>query len=92
MIAVKLREAMERYRRLAGSRMTYRQLSGLTGISESTLQSIAARRDYNTTLDTVDKIAAALDCPLEVLLERVPESHVEQPLRATGEEGATDER
>ncbi|MBL8636197.1 MAG: helix-turn-helix transcriptional regulator [Myxococcales bacterium] len=70
MIVVRLREAMERFRRLAGFRMTYKQLSEKTGLSESTLQSIAARSDYNTTLDTVDRIAIALNCPLDDLLEQ----------------------
>lgn len=73
MIAVRLREAMERHRRLTGHRVTYRHLAELTGISESTLQSIAARRHYNTTLDTVDRIAVALQCPLGELLEHLPQ-------------------
>ena len=92
MIAVKLREAMERYRRLTGHRMTYRQLAAATGVSESTLQSIAARRDYNTTLDTVDRIAVALDCPLDVLLERLTDAPSEQPMLAAEGDGATDGR
>ncbi len=92
MIAVKLREAMERYRRLTGHRMTYRQLSAATGISESTLQSIAARRDYNTTLDTVDRLAAALDCPLNVLLERLADAPSEQPTLTAEGDGAADGR
>ena len=84
MIIVRLREAMERFRRLAGFRMTYKQLSEKTGISESTLQSIAARSDYNTTLDTVDRIAIALDCPLDDLLEQQQHSNFgKQPLGAT---------
>lgn len=74
MIVVKLREALERHRRLTGQRITYRELATLTGVSESTLQSISARREYNTTLDTVDRIATALDCPLDVLLEQMPRS------------------
>lgn len=72
MIAVRLREAMDRFRRRTGRRITYKRLAEKCGVSESTLQSIAARRDYNTTLDTVDRIAVALDCPLDVLLEHVP--------------------
>lgn len=77
MIAVRLREAMERYRRRTGRRMTYRQLAGVTGVSESTLQSIAARHHYNTTLDTVDRISVALDCPLAELLEQMPDLNVQ---------------
>lgn len=90
-IAVRLREAMERFRRRTGCRITYKQLSEKTGISESTLQSVAARRDYNTTLDTVDRIATALDCPLDLLLEQISEpspraavSEVLEPQPMTG--------
>lgn len=72
MIAVKLREAMERYRRRTGRRMTYRALAQATGVSEYTLQSISARPGYNTTLDTIDRIATALECPLAELLEQLP--------------------
>ena len=82
MIVVRLREAMERYRRLTGHRMTYRRLAELTGVSASTLQAIAARKDYNTTLDTVDRIARALQCPIGLLLEQVEERsnlHTQQP-------------
>lgn len=86
MIVVRLREAMERFRRLAGLRMTYRQLSLKTGISESTLQSIAARREYNTTLDTVARIAMALDCPLDYLLEMQPLSSAEKQSATTEEQ------
>jgi DNA-binding Xre family transcriptional regulator len=72
MIVVRLREAMEQHRRRTGSRITYRQLAQMTGVSESTLQSISARRHYNTTLDTVDRIAVSLACPLADLLEHIP--------------------
>ena len=72
MIVVHLREAMERYRHRTGQRMTYKQLSSLTGVSESTLQAIVARPRYNTTLDTIDRIVAALGCSVGELLEHVP--------------------
>lgn len=90
MIAVRLREAMERFRRRTGHRITYRQLAEKTGISESTLQSISARADYNTTLDTVDRIALALACPLELLLEQQTEAAVESGRTHEHEFVATD--
>jgi transcriptional regulator with XRE-family HTH domain len=77
MIVVKVREAMERWRRQTGQRMTYRQLSVLTGLSVSTLQSVAARKGYNPTLDLVDRIATALNCPLPLLLEQIPNASEE---------------
>ena len=73
MIAVRLREAMERHRRRTGKRITYRDLAALTGLSTSTLQAISARPAYNTTLETVDLLCQALDCSVGDLLERMPE-------------------
>ena len=66
---VKLREAMEAYRRRHGERLTYDSLSAMTGISVDTLQSLAARPGYNTTLTTVEKLCKALECSPGDLLE-----------------------
>lgn len=68
-ISVKLREAMESYRGRTGTRLTYSSLADLTGISEDTLQSLAARSDYNTRLSTVARLCEALDCTPADLLE-----------------------
>jgi len=72
MIVVHLREAMERYRLRTGHRMTYRELAGRTGVSESTLQAIASRPRYNTTLATIDRIVETLECSVGDLLEYMP--------------------
>ena len=66
---VKLREAMEAYKRRNGVRLTYESLSAMTGISVDTLQSLAARPGYNTTLSTVEKLCKALQCSPGDLLE-----------------------
>lgn len=71
MIEVRLREAMERYSARTGERMTYRILAERTGISRSTLESIASRGDYNSSLQTIDKLCEALGCtPGELLTRR----------------------
>ena len=68
MIVVKLREALERYKTRTGSKLTYEGLATMTGIAVSTLQSIAARSTYNTTLSTIEKLCVALQCePGELL-------------------------
>jgi len=69
MIHVKLREAMEAYRRRTGIRVTYDVLAERTGISVATLQSLAARPEYNTRLSTIEKICRALECSPGDLLE-----------------------
>jgi len=69
MIYVKLREAMDAYRRRTGVRLTYEAIAERTGISVATLQSLAARPGYNTTLSTIEKLCHALECAPGELLE-----------------------
>lgn len=66
---VKLREAMDEYRRRTGERMTYDLLSQRTGLSRPTLESLASRDSYNTTLNTISKVCRALGCGPGDLLE-----------------------
>jgi putative transcriptional regulator len=74
MIAVKIREAMERYRWRTGQRLTYERLAERTGLAKGTLEAIASRPDYNTTLATLEKLCIALECSPGDLLELVPSS------------------
>ena len=69
MIRVKLREAIEAYRRRTGIRLTYTRISKLTGISVDTLQSLATRPSYNTRLSTIEKLCRALRCQPGDLLQ-----------------------
>ncbi len=71
MIAVKLREAMERARRLTGERVTYEKLADRTGLARATLEAIGSRPAYNTTLATVEKLCRAFECTPGDLLELV---------------------
>ena len=71
MIAIKLREAMEAYRRRTGERLTYESVAKLTDIAQTTLQSIGSRDDYNATLATIEKICWALDTTPADLLELI---------------------
>lgn len=68
MIEVKLRDAMKRYQRRTGERMTYQLLADRTGLARPTIESIATRLGYNASLSTIDKICTALDCSLGELL------------------------
>jgi DNA-binding Xre family transcriptional regulator len=72
MIVVKLREAMERYRRRTGVRLTYERIAERTGLSKGTLEAIASRPDYNPTLATVEKLCLVLECTPGDLLELLP--------------------
>jgi DNA-binding Xre family transcriptional regulator len=69
MLRIKLRDAMEAYRLRTGGKLTYESLSMLSGLSIATLQSMAARPHYNTTLATVGKLCIVLGCQPGDLLE-----------------------
>ncbi len=71
MIAIKLREAMESYKRRTGERMTYEILAERTGIGHGTLRTIGSRDDYNATLATVETICRALGATPGDLLEMI---------------------
>lgn len=77
MILIRLRQAMEDYAVCHGERMTYEELARRTGLARATLEAIGSRPHYNTTLNTLDKLCAALRCEPAALLiyqpERVPE-------------------
>ena len=78
MIRVKLREAMVAHRRRTGERMTYERLAQATGLSRRTLESLASRPGYNSTLDTIAKLCRALGCrpsDLLVLDSERPDEH-----------------
>jgi DNA-binding Xre family transcriptional regulator len=74
MLRIKLRDAMEAYRQRTGQRLTYEALSERSGISIATLQSMAARPNYNTTLSTVGKLCIVLGCQPGDILELSSES------------------
>lgn len=68
-LRIRLREAMEAHRQRTGTRMTYQTLAEASGLSVSTLQSLAARPTYNTRLSTIARLCAALRCQPGDLLE-----------------------
>lgn len=69
MLHIRLREAMDAHRKRTGIRFTYRMLAELSGLSISTLQSLAARPSYNTRLSTIERLCVALQCQPGDLLE-----------------------
>jgi DNA-binding Xre family transcriptional regulator len=69
MMHIRLREAMEAHRKRTGVRFTYQTLAEASGLSISTLQSLAARPSYNTRLSTIERLCIALGCQPGDLLE-----------------------
>ncbi len=69
MIVVKLRDAMEAYRRRTGQRMTYVRLAERTGIAHSTMRTIGSDLTYHPTLANIERICKALEVSPGDLLE-----------------------
>ena len=71
MIAIRLREAMEKYKRRTRDDMTYDILVERTGIGHGTLRTIGSRDDYNATLKLIEKLCRALEVGPGELLELI---------------------
>lgn len=71
-LSLRLRHAMEVFRKKTGQRITYKLLAQRTGLSQATIESLATRAEYNPTLATLGKLCEALDCTVGDLLESKP--------------------
>jgi DNA-binding Xre family transcriptional regulator len=87
MIAIKLREAMETYKRRTGERMTYDILAENTGIGHGTLRTMGSRDDYNATLVTLEKICRALEVTPGDLLELIDDPPKPKPKPTSKKKG-----
>ncbi len=82
MIVIKLREAMQLYKRRTGRKMTYGILAAQSGISQTTIAKIGGGKPYNATLTTIDKICRVLAVALDDLLEREKDPHTHEDTTA----------
>jgi len=78
MIRFKLRETLADREFKEGRRTNLDEISAATGINKSTLSRISSVRGYNTTTDNIDKLCRFFDCPVERLMEYVPDEQVER--------------
>ena len=72
-IVIKLREAVQAYKRRTGKKMTYQILADKTGIAYATLNNMGSNLKYNATLGLLTKICTALETTPDELLEYMPE-------------------
>ena len=70
-LTIKLRDAMEAYRRRTGERMTYGKLAKVTGIAESTLKKIGSSLTHHTTLANIETLCRALEVTPGDMLELI---------------------
>lgn len=83
-VAIKLRDAMEAYRRRTGDRMTYKKLAVKTGLSAGALRIMGTKIGYNATLRTIGKLCVALEATPGDLLEVIDKPP--QPQRGSKKE------
>ena len=76
MIRFKLRETLADRDFKEGKRTNLDEIAAATGINKSTLSRISSVRGYNTTTDNIDKLCRYFDCPVERLMEYVPDEQV----------------
>lgn len=57
------------YRKRTGETITYSVLAERTGLSRATIESIATRKGYNASLNTLARLCAALNCKIDELLQ-----------------------
>ena len=73
MILIHLRRALDAYEAKTGERLTHDELAIRTGLARTTLDSIASRRGYNTSLKTIERICKVLRCEPHDILEMTSE-------------------
>ncbi len=54
-------------------KITYREISGYTGISKVTLSKIAQRKGYDTAVSIVEKLCLYFNCTPNELISIVPD-------------------
>jgi DNA-binding Xre family transcriptional regulator len=69
LIITKLKMAMTVYSQTAGKKLTYKALAEGSGLSLSTIESLASRPSYMPSLDVIDKLCRFLGCTVQDLLE-----------------------
>lgn len=75
MIAIKLKDGMEAYKRRTGVRLTYADVAQMSGLSAATVEAIGSKLGYNATLETVEKLCIALGTTPDKLLELIGDPH-----------------
>jgi putative transcriptional regulator len=74
MIRFRIQELMAEKQFRDGRRVTVSEISAATGINRVTLSKMINQRGYSTVTDTLDKLCAYFNCPIEQLAEYIPEA------------------
>ena len=77
MIRFRIKELIADREFKGGKRVTFEEIAQASGIHRTTLSKIAGQRGYNTTTDNIDKLCRFFGCPVESVMQYVPDEEVE---------------
>jgi DNA-binding Xre family transcriptional regulator len=73
MIRFKLAEMIEKKQFAEGRRLTINEIAAATGLNRMTLSKILNQKGYGTGTDTIDRLCAFFECPVQDLMEHLPD-------------------
>jgi len=73
MIRFKLGEMIEKKQFAEGRRVTINEIAAATGLNRMTLSKILNQKGYGTGTDTIDRLCTYFGCPVEDLMEHLPD-------------------
>ena len=76
MIRFKLKEMLSEKVFREGRKINLDDLAKATKINKSSLSRISSVRGHNTTTDNIDKLCRYFGCPVEKLMEYVPDEEL----------------
>lgn len=79
MLRFRLQELLAERQFRTGERVTLTSLALATGINRVTLSKMINQRGYSTVTDSLDRLCRFFECPIERLVEYVPDSEVPSP-------------
>ena len=79
MLRFRLQELLADRQFRTGERVTLTSLALATGINRVTLSKMVNQRGYSTVTDSLDRLCRFFECPIERLVEYVPDSEVPKP-------------
>jgi putative transcriptional regulator len=74
MLRFKLRQLIADFEFREQRRLTMTEIAEATGIVRTTLSRIAGPRPFNTTTDNLERLCQFFGCPIEALVEYVPDN------------------
>lgn len=76
MLRFRLQELLAERQFRTGERVTLTSLALATGVNRVTLSKMINQRGYSTVTDSLDSLCRFFECPIERLVEYVPDSEV----------------